>query len=517
MKIFISYRRDDSAGYAGRLFEHLTARFGARSVFMDIDTIEPGEDFRKVIEATVGTCDVVLVLMGKHWLKMTNAQGDRRLDDPGDLVRAEIAGALANPQVRVIPVLVRDASMPGEYELPEDIRELSWRNAIQLSDQRFQYDVNRLIGVIERAGVKPERTLSRRIPGVSRAGSWGIVLGVLGLGAAIWMLSSGILPLKVFETSTPTDLPVSTSVPDVNSESTRVSSKELTLIRTIPASGDVASAALSSDGKMLALALGNDGTIKILSTSEDTLISRLNAGTTVLSLAFSQDNQMLAAGLVSTTVKVWRLSDGVELQTLEGLSSGVYSLAFSPDGQVVAAGADPDIMLWQVSDGTALQQFEGMPGRRITSLAFSPDGGILAAGLYYGGVRVWPVSDGNRVRDLPGGSVGILAFSPKGDYLAAAGRGSNVDLWRLRDGERVHELPGHTHVVETIAFSSDGQTLVTVSNDIEVRRWQVSDGTRLYTRTLDGQNVRRSPRLSADGRILMVSYSDGTVKLWSVP
>jgi hypothetical protein len=158
MKIFISYRRDDSAGYAGRLFDHLTKHFGSRNVFMDIDTIEPGEDFRNVVQNAVSKCDVVLVMIGKQWLNITDPQGKRRLDDPLDWVRVEIASALANPKVRVIPVLVRDVSMPGTHDLPQDLKELSWRNATELSDNRFQYDANELIKVIERAGVSPAPT-----------------------------------------------------------------------------------------------------------------------------------------------------------------------------------------------------------------------------------------------------------------------------------------------------------------------------------------------------------------------
>ena len=81
MKIFISYRRDDSAGYAGRLFDRLNAHFGAKQIFMDIDNIEPGEDFRKVIENAVGSCDVLLALIGKQWLNIAGADGQRRSRD----------------------------------------------------------------------------------------------------------------------------------------------------------------------------------------------------------------------------------------------------------------------------------------------------------------------------------------------------------------------------------------------------------------------------------------------------
>ena len=205
MKIFISYRRDDSAGYAGRLFDFLCARFGSKNVFMDIDTIEPGDDFRKVVRNAVGTCDVVLVLIGKQWLNMTDATGQRRLDDSGDWVRVEVATALANPAVRVIPVLVRGAPMPGEYELPEDLKELSWRNALELSDSRFQHDAGRLVGVIERTTERPKVT---RVIGRYKSNAakyWAVSLGVLALGLVVGMALYSRMPaLTVAPTPSPT-------------------------------------------------------------------------------------------------------------------------------------------------------------------------------------------------------------------------------------------------------------------------------------------------------------------------
>src|SRR6266545_3933638 len=218
MKIFISYRRDDTAGYAGRLFDYLTGRFGAKNVFMDIDTIEPGEDFRKVVENAVGTCDVVLVMIGKQWLSATDSRG-RRLDNPRDWVRVEIASALANPRVRVIPVLVRGANVPGADELPDDLKELSWRNAIELSDQRFQYDANKLISVIEQLEIQPAKP---RL-GIGLARPWGIVLGLIAIGMIIWMLGSRVIPLTFFTPPTPTNVSVSTStITDLPATSTLI-------------------------------------------------------------------------------------------------------------------------------------------------------------------------------------------------------------------------------------------------------------------------------------------------------
>jgi hypothetical protein len=184
VKIFISYRRDDSGGHAGHLFALLTARFGVNNVFMDIDTIPPGKDFRKVITDEVGKCDVVLVLIGKQWSSIGDAQGRRRLDDQLDWVRVEIATALANPRIRVIPVLLQNARMPGEQDLPAELKELRWRNAIELSDSRFRHDTSKLIQAIEAAHaekrgipfVKRRQNTERRFPWLAA-----ILVSVLGI------------------------------------------------------------------------------------------------------------------------------------------------------------------------------------------------------------------------------------------------------------------------------------------------------------------------------------------------
>jgi hypothetical protein len=111
-RIFISYRRDDSAGYAGRLYDRLAAHFEPENVFMDIDAIEPGLDFVEVIEQAVGSCDVLIALIGKQWLAIKDGQGRRRLENPEDFVRLEIKTAL-DRNIRVIPALVGGAAMPN--------------------------------------------------------------------------------------------------------------------------------------------------------------------------------------------------------------------------------------------------------------------------------------------------------------------------------------------------------------------------------------------------------------------
>ena len=147
--IFISYRRADAAGHAGRLADRLTSAFGREHVFIDVDSISYGEDFVEAIQRTLQDCEVVLVLIGPHWLVASDAEGSRRLDSPTDTVVLEIATAL-EMQRKVLPVLVGGASMPVPESLPEAIRKLARRHAIEVSDKRFGKDAQELIETLRR-------------------------------------------------------------------------------------------------------------------------------------------------------------------------------------------------------------------------------------------------------------------------------------------------------------------------------------------------------------------------------
>jgi tetratricopeptide (TPR) repeat protein/formylglycine-generating enzyme required for sulfatase activity len=142
-QIFISYRREDSWGVAGRLFDRLSAPFGREQIFMDIDSIELGENFVKLIETTVAKCDVLVAVIGNNWLATKDEHGDRRLDNPADWVRREIGTAL-DRQIRVIPILVDSAKMPRPTELPEDLKQLASLNALRITNESFEGDCRRL-------------------------------------------------------------------------------------------------------------------------------------------------------------------------------------------------------------------------------------------------------------------------------------------------------------------------------------------------------------------------------------
>jgi TIR domain len=195
-RIFISYRRDDTGGYAGRLFDRLSTHFGRGNIFMDVDTIEPGLDFVRAIERAVGSCDVLLALIGQQW-------SSRRLHNDQDFIRLEIATALKR-DIRVIPLLIHGAPMPSVSDLPNDLRALTRRNALEISDVRFHSDVDRLIEVLDRVlGTTPNRVPQqvKKEPAADISSSEktdffetpvGKVLGVLILAFIVWFILPGL-------------------------------------------------------------------------------------------------------------------------------------------------------------------------------------------------------------------------------------------------------------------------------------------------------------------------------------
>lgn len=179
-EIFLSYRRADTSGHAGRLTDLLEARFGRSAVFRDVEAIDGGTDFVRAIEQALAGARVMLVLIGNTWASERAPDGTRRLDDPRDFVRLEIATALA-AGLPVVPVLVEGAQMPGEDLLPHDLEALARLQAVEVSEARWEYDTGRLVETVARvAGLAPP---GRRRPD-DRRGLW-LGLAALALAAAL--------------------------------------------------------------------------------------------------------------------------------------------------------------------------------------------------------------------------------------------------------------------------------------------------------------------------------------------
>jgi hypothetical protein len=168
-RIFVSYRRVDAQGWAGRLGADLAAAFGDVARFFDLASIPPGVDFLLEIERSLTDACAVLVLIGPRWLDLRDKQGRRRLDDPDDMVAAEVVKALSLG-VPVIPVLLGGAAMPTAADLPEPLRPLHRRNAFELSDLRWEFDRDRLFAAIEAATPLRRRAVVGPAVGVSVGG-----------------------------------------------------------------------------------------------------------------------------------------------------------------------------------------------------------------------------------------------------------------------------------------------------------------------------------------------------------
>jgi TIR domain len=224
-KVFITYRREDTAAHAGRLYDAMVARFGEDNVFMDVD-MAPGVDFVERITEAVAACHVLIVVMGPSWATVEDERGTARLSDPEDFVRLEVETALRRTDVTPIPVLVAGARMPNREDLPPELRPITRRNALELGDQRWRYDVERLISALDellaespnvpaspedtsdRATVRaspaphgPKRPLMESVPesssqtsGPERWPGWGWGLGLTLLGTLWLPLASLIDP-----------------------------------------------------------------------------------------------------------------------------------------------------------------------------------------------------------------------------------------------------------------------------------------------------------------------------------
>jgi hypothetical protein len=208
VRIFLNYRRSDSAPRAYRLYDGLVARFGADRVFMDIDDIPPGVDFTQTVETALDDCAVVLALIGSNWLDTTDEIGRRRLDQPGDPVRRELEAALAREGVPVIPVLLEQTEMPAPGELPESLAPLARRNAVQLPDQHWRLALDALCADLEKIVPVDARDSTVRVGPVRRLVRHGpLLLAALSLivaGFIAWRVERGSSDPQPTANTTPT-------------------------------------------------------------------------------------------------------------------------------------------------------------------------------------------------------------------------------------------------------------------------------------------------------------------------
>ena len=204
--VFINYRRQTDSGVAGRVYDNLSRALPGASIFMDVDKLNPGDDFEVALGRSLESCKVMLAVVGPQWATLTDEHGRRRLEDPDDFVRKEIRAALEGG-VRVIPVLVNGARMPEKSTLPADLQELAKRQAMEVRHERFNDDmaaVATAVATTTHGALRPRRWQPFAVAGVVT------VLGIGGAAVALWPRPSASLSTTA---TTPVDTSPGASAP----------------------------------------------------------------------------------------------------------------------------------------------------------------------------------------------------------------------------------------------------------------------------------------------------------------
>ena len=398
--IFISYRRQDASHLAGRLYDRLADRFGDAQIFMDVDTIELGRDFAEVIAGAIGSCQVLLALIGPRWLAAAGPDGRPRLADPDDFVRLEIQTAL-DRDIRVIPVLIDGAGMPGPGELPPPMARLSRRNALFMRHESFRRDADELVTAIERVlaldhdpAVERTLRLGHEVNGLAvDAAGLLLVTGSADGTARVWEVASG-------------------------AERIRFDHDE-----------GVTAVALDAGGGLLATG-SFDPTARVWDVVSGRQLTRANHDSMVAAVAHTPDGRLLATGSADHTARVWDAGSGGE-QTWVGHDAAVTAVALDPGGDLLATGGeDRAARVWEVTSGGE-RAWVGHGGA-VWAVAFSPDGRLLATGSEDRTARVWAISGAELARATHGAGVTAVAFSPDGRRLATASLDGTARIWALR-------------------------------------------------------------------------------------
>jgi WD40 repeat protein len=496
-QVFLSYRRDDSRGYAGRLSDKLTASYGSACVFRDVDSIEAGSNYRERIEAELIRCDVLIVLVGDRFAERWRPGGEpgaRPLDAQEDLLRREIEVALQRG-IPILPLLIEGAAMPGEADLPPSIDRFALTQGLPITDQRWPQGVSEVLAWIDKATAKaaspPKAPIgsatSPAPPSASTAVSWPSA-----------PLHSFAFPLNEDRRS-----------------------------QAMPSgTGGVNGAAISPDGHWLAaVGSGNAGRIWDIATRQEShpleppqegTFARLMEMTAV---SFGSDSRWLVTSSTDGMVRRWDAIDGEELDAV-GHDRSVTSVAISSDGRWMATGSrDNGLQLWTIIPGvrpTAAAPKLTHPST-VTSVAFSPDSRWLASGCEDGKARIWEVKRPDRPRVIGRAEmqeVTSVAFSRDGSLLATGskdGRSGTARIWDPQTRQHRFTFP-HDYWVTAVWFSPVGDWLVTGSLD-GTRIWDVQVHELLHTFT--SAEPVRAAAFSADGELLAICFDD-RVELWAL-
>jgi WD40 repeat protein len=561
--VFLSYRRDDAGPYARSLQLQLSQRIPDASIFMDLDSIEPGLDFAEVIAEAVDSSAVLVALIGRQWATLTDEDGGRRLDNPDDYVRFEVTTALERG-VRVIPVLIDGAKPLRRQDLPAELHKLARLNAHKLGYDRYQDDADRLLDLIQRVlaavGEQPLAEPARELPD-----SKGAETAVREDREEATRRAGGEAELNALQERADSAMaegdfagardqfaalvPIAERV--LGPEDPQTLTARLNLAQSTGAAGDVA-AAIDQQTALLPIferVYGPDGDLTQLlrgalaswpradrpatgsETAPGAAARKAREGQQATPAAAREGKKPpvkdTRRNLPPPPVPAVMPSGLVTSQT--GELSRTRSVALSPDWRQLATSGslssnEGTVRLWDLSTGQRRHTLK----RHVTmvvQLAFSPDGRMLASAGDM--VNLWDPATGQHLHTLEG-LASYVAFSPDGRMLASAGD-KTVRLWDPATGRPLHTLsdPGGLSFAG-MAFSPDCRLLATGSRESRVWLWDPATGQHKRTletdadRSVSGRGHTapvRAVAFSPDGQLLATVGSgdaDRVVRLWDL-
>ena len=539
---------------------------------MDIDTIEGGEDFAAVIEEKIKECDALVAVIGKGWLTSTRQNGGRRLDDARDYVRLEIAKALIRG-IRVIPVLVGGATIPGPNDLPEELVPLSGRQALELRDAHFHQDTQRLIDVLHKTpGVVKRPGRAQRIP----PGRFKLML------ISILFVASIVAGILLFRPSNPgAGAPVNGESPaQIHVGPTNDSARS-------PQAGPTASEDSKKPAKWPADVAGKweatvkynwgdthtevfwfeldgqelSGTASYVSAGRGILDGKIDGNRitfttksfTMLGDKTYEEKHHYGGTVEGDTIRFSLLTDsGYDSRTPEHFTAKRVAAIVSPvasstpqptanpsenviaqtvrtlesNGAVISVAVTSDGRR-AVSNGNALQVWNLASYECERSLSFhtlsvegvavTPNGHQAVSGSQDSTLEVWDLNSGQIVRPLKGhtSEVRAVVVTPDGRCAVSASEDRTLRLWDLESGQTILTLKVHTDSVAAVAVTPDSRHAVSGSVDKTLRVWDLKSGQTV--RTLKGHTLPvLAVAVTPDGRRAVSGSSDDTLRVWDL-